>query len=95
MIFDGRYKYILFDHFRPQLFDLEVDPTEVNDLGESVEYIDIRHMLHEKLFTWLRRRKTRITVDNEWYYTKKGPAFERDLGLYIGYYDEDDLKNRT
>ena len=95
MIFDGRYKYILFDHFRPQLFDLTNDPTEINDLGNSPQHVDIRQTLHEKLFTWLRRRKTRITVDNEWLYTKKGPAFERKIGMLIGYYDEDDLTSRT
>ncbi len=94
MIFDGHYKYVLFDHFRPQLFDLKNDPTEIKDLGESEEHSEIRQTLHEKLFTWLRRRKTRTTVNNEWYYTKKGSEFERNLGLFIGYYDENDLKNR-
>ncbi len=92
MIFNGRYKYILFDHFRPQLFDLENDSTEINDLGESPNHAEIRAELHEKLFTWLRRRKTRTTVDNEWFYTKKGPKFERQIGMYIGYYDEKDLE---
>ena len=95
MIFDGRYKYILFDHFRAQLFDLENDPTEVTDLGESAQHSEIRSKLHEKLFTWLRRRKTRTTVDNEWYYSKKGAEFERKIGMLIGYYDESDLENRS
>jgi arylsulfatase A-like enzyme len=35
MIFDGRWKFIRCEGFRPVLFDLETDPQEVKDLGAS------------------------------------------------------------
>ncbi len=92
MLFDKRYKYIFYEHFRPQLFDLQEDPHELNDLGESEHHKPIRADLHEKLFTWLRRRKTRVTVDNNWMRAKKGSDFEKKIGMFIGYYNQEDLQ---
>lgn len=49
MIRQGRWKYIYYVGFEPQLFDLVTDPDEVNDLGESKEHSDIRQELHSIL----------------------------------------------
>jgi arylsulfatase A-like enzyme len=59
MIRTPRWKYVLFEKFRPQLFDLTADPKEQTDLGASPEYETVRHELHDALFTWLRGRKHR------------------------------------
>ncbi len=91
MLFDKHHKYIFYEHFRPQLFDVQADPHELNDLGESEDHKAVRADLHEKLFTWIRRRKTRVTVDNEWMQSKKGSDFEKKIGIFIGYYNEEDL----
>jgi choline-sulfatase len=49
MIRDGRWKYICYPGFAAQLFDLEKDPHEANDLGLSNQHADIRTRLHAKL----------------------------------------------
>ena len=55
-------KYLLWEGYRSQLFDLENDPNEFDDLGESADHANIRAELHERLFRWLRTRATRITI---------------------------------
>jgi choline-sulfatase len=41
MIRMGKWKYVHYVGYRPQLFDLEADPEEVHDLGESAAHQDI------------------------------------------------------
>lgn len=38
MLRQGRYKYIHYVGFRPELYDLTADPQELHDLGESAEH---------------------------------------------------------
>ena len=64
MLRTKRWKYILFESFRPQLFDLRNDPRELVDLGRDRAHAKIRAELHEQLFAWLRARKNRITLPN-------------------------------
>lgn len=42
MIRKGRWKYIFYVGLAPQLFDLEADPTEANDLGSDTNFEQIR-----------------------------------------------------
>lgn len=86
MIRSDRWKYILHERFRPQLFDMENDPNELNDLGSASEYEQIRKELHDTLFTWFRRRKLRTTISMDDFGTY---IFEKNAqaGLFIGYYD--------
>ena len=49
MIREGRWKYIAYAGFAPQLFDLESDPFEVDDLGLSDGHREIRERLHARL----------------------------------------------
>jgi choline-sulfatase len=42
MVRIGKWKYIHYPGYAPQLFDLEHDVLENNDLGESLEHEDIR-----------------------------------------------------
>jgi hypothetical protein len=46
---DGRCKYVHYVGHRPELFDLDTDPQEANDLGESPAHADIRARLQAKL----------------------------------------------
>jgi arylsulfatase A-like enzyme len=62
MIRTARWKYVLFEKFRPQLFDLEADPKEQVDLGAAPQYEGVRRELHDGLFAWLRARKNRKNV---------------------------------
>jgi hypothetical protein len=38
------------------------DPDEFHDLGDSPAHAAVRAGLHERLFTWLRTRRTRTTI---------------------------------
>ena len=49
MIRSGRWKLTHYETYRPQLFDLETDPHEFHDLGESLEHASIRTQLHERV----------------------------------------------
>jgi arylsulfatase A-like enzyme len=60
-----RWKYIHYEGFRPQLFDLDEDPNELNDLGESPNHAATRAELHERLFAWLRQRCFRTTLSDD------------------------------
>jgi arylsulfatase A-like enzyme len=64
MVQTADWKYIHYEHFRPQLFELNADPDEFHDLGDSPAHAAVRADLHERLFTWLRTRRTRTTIDD-------------------------------
>jgi len=49
MIRSGRWKLIHYDGMRPQLFDLESDPNEFTDLGESAGHAEIRQKLQARV----------------------------------------------
>ncbi len=76
------WKYIHYEGFQPQLFDLKADPHELRDLGLSPEHVHIRADLHECLFTWLRTRRTRVTVTEE--VAAQRTASSRRRGIIIG-----------
>ncbi len=63
MIRTADWKYVFFEAFRPQLFDLKNDPYELNDLGDDPEHEHIRSEMREKMFESLRHRRTRTTRD--------------------------------
>ena len=65
MVRTDRWKYIHYEGFRPQLFDLDEDPNELNDLGESPNHAATRAKLHERLFAWLRQRCFRTTLSDD------------------------------
>ncbi len=48
-----------------QLFDLESDPQELNDLGRNATYAATREKLKGQLFDWMARRKRRVTMSDE------------------------------
>lgn len=91
MIFDGRYKYILSEGFRPMLFDLREDPDELHDLGADPDHTVIRARLHEQLFEWARRPRQRATVPDAM--IDSTPIQQRisQQGVLIGFWDEEDL----
>ncbi len=93
MIFDGRWKYVLAEGYRPMLFDLEADPQELCDLGASAapEHAAARARMHEKLFEWARRPRQRVTVPDGLIETTEVQARISESGVLIGYEDEADL----
>ena len=93
MAFDGRWKYVLCEGYRPMLFDLATDPDEVHDLGASTqpEHVAQRQRLHEALFEWARRPRQRVTVSDELIENTEVQARIAENGILIGYADEEDL----
>ena len=50
---------------RPQLFDLERDPDELDDLGADPAHAAVREQMAARLFDWLRQRKRTTTITHE------------------------------
>ncbi|WP_068304580.1 alkaline phosphatase family protein [Pararhodobacter sp. CCB-MM2] len=62
MVCGQRWKYVHYDGFAPQLFDLENDPKEQHDLGTSPDHAAERAQMKEALFDWLTHRRMRVTL---------------------------------
>ncbi|MEH6728674.1 MAG: sulfatase/phosphatase domain-containing protein, partial [Hyphomicrobiales bacterium] len=82
MIRTERWKYIYFKGYRPQLFDLENDPDEFDDLGNSADHQDIRATMQDLLLDRLTDRRNRVTQTDE--AVLKIRAGEGDSGIMIG-----------
>lgn len=65
MVCSERWKYLAYDGFRPQLFDLHNDPQELHDLGADPAYAEVREQHLGYLYQWLRGLKRRTTISNE------------------------------
>ncbi len=65
MVRTGRWKYVHFEGLRPQLFDLEADPDELNDLGADPAHAAVREAMAARLFDWLRQRKTMVNIRHQ------------------------------
>jgi hypothetical protein len=94
MIFDGRWKYIRCEGFRPILFDLETDPEELIDLGasENLEHHSVRDRMAAALLTWSRRHHTRITATPDVLSRQSKSA---ESGILIGFWDEAEYEEYT
>ncbi|MEJ8859121.1 alkaline phosphatase family protein [Variovorax robiniae] len=91
MIFDGRWKYVLAEGYRPMLFDLASDPHEFVDLGAAPEHEHERQRLHEALFRWARQPRQRVTIPDGAIETMEIQPRISEGGILIGYWDEEDL----
>ncbi|NIZ14463.1 sulfatase-like hydrolase/transferase [Phaeobacter sp. HF9A] len=86
MVADQRWKMIHFQSgHRPMLFDLQVDPDELTDLGDSAEHAGIIADMYEKLNAWARRPAARTTLPNAVF--KAIRTEPRRLGVLIGVAD--------
>ena len=94
MIFDGRWKYIRCEGFRPVLFDLETDPQEITDLGgsEAADHVAVRARMEAALLNWATRHHTRITATPTVLARQKKAA---ETGILIGFWDRAEYKAAT
>ncbi|RYH01453.1 phosphonate monoester hydrolase [Salipiger sp. IMCC34102] len=94
MIFDGRWKYIRCEGFRPVLFDLQGDPQELTDLGASEipEHSEVRARMEAALLDWATRHHTRITATPAVLERQKKAA---EGGILIGFWDEAEYEAAT
>ena len=77
MIRTEDWKYIIYEGFCPQLFDMKNDPNELVDLGEDLSYEEVRRQLSDKIFIWMRKRKLRTALSNNEIANRTGKAKER------------------
>ena len=94
MIFDGRWKYVRCEGFRPVMYDLETDPLELTDIGgsETQEHQDVRQRMEEALLSWSLQHHTRITATKD-VLARQGVAAEG--GILIGFWDEVEYEAAT
>ena len=90
MVFDGRWKYIHVEGYRPMLFDLANDPDELADLGDDPGHADQVGRLKEVHFGWTREHHARITRSPEMVETMTDDV--EPPGIMIGYWDLEELE---
>ncbi len=89
MIADKRWKMVHCEGgYRPLLFDLENDPDELTDLGDSAEHAEVIQALYDKLFAWTRRPSQRTTRSETQLIEMRTSSARR--GIVLGVYDEND-----
>jgi arylsulfatase A-like enzyme len=82
MVRTDRWKYVSWEGFRPQLFDLEADPGEYRDLGSDPGHESVRREMRERLLSWFMQLKRRVTVTNE--EVDAGTAAHKRAGVLFG-----------
>ncbi len=82
MIRNNKWKYIYYKGFPPQLFDLEKDKDEFNDLGQSKDHQNILNQMKDILLERLTDRKNRTAADDE--FVLKERDYSEDGGIMIG-----------
>lgn len=94
MIYDGRWKYVRCEGFRPVLFDLESDPQELTDLGGSTseKHEGVRQRMEEALLSWSMQHHSRITATPKVLAGQKRAA---ENGILIGFWDEAEYEAAT
>ena len=82
MVRTAEWKFIHWQGFRPQLFDLGADPREGTDLGADPGHEGMRARLRERLFDWLATAKRRTTVSDA--RVEERTDAHRAHGIHIG-----------
>jgi arylsulfatase A-like enzyme len=64
MVRTSDWKLVHYDGFPPQLYDLAIDPLELEDRGSDPGAAAMRKELYDLLFTWMRQRRNRVTMSD-------------------------------
>ncbi len=83
MLCDGKWKYIYYEGFPPQLFDLEADPQEFFDVADKPESRRIIDQMQDRLFDWFRGLKRRTEMPAT-ALDAMGPELDEQQGIVIG-----------
>ena len=85
MVTDGRWKFMHAEGgFRPMLFDLENDPDEFVDQGESDDHAQVIRLMYDRLGKWGLRMSQRVTRSDEDIAAMRGKS--RRKGILLGVY---------
>ena len=89
MIADARWKMVHCQSgHRPILFDLQSDPDELVDLGDSPDHAQVITMMYDRLNHWARRPAARTTRSAAQLAEMRTSS--RGRGIVLGVYDEND-----
>lgn len=83
MIRSDKWKYVHYVGFPEQLFDMENDPNELNDLGINSEYESVRAEMRNYLLNWRLALKSRVGLDAD-VLEGFGPEQDERNGIIIG-----------
>jgi len=89
MIADARWKFMHAEGMRPQLFDMQSDPEEYEDLGTSTDHAEVIALMYQRLGEWARRLSQRTTKSDAQIVADRTGSATR--GVTLGLYDEDDI----
>lgn len=82
MVRTARWKYVHWQGLPPQLFDLEKDPDEFDDLGTDAGHDAIRTTMRGHLLDWFSQLKPRTTLDDATVAAKTNTA--KAAGVFFG-----------
>ena len=82
MVRTDAWKYVHWEGFRPQLFDLDADPQELIDLGADARHDASARRMRERLFDWMATGKRRTTVSDDLVGSRTDA--HRAHGIHIG-----------
>ncbi|MEZ5658015.1 MAG: sulfatase-like hydrolase/transferase [Burkholderiaceae bacterium] len=83
MVREDRYKYIWWQGYAEQLFDLHDDPDELHDRGKDAALAPVRERCRARMADWLATRKHRTTEDRAQVQARTH-AHERMMSILIG-----------
>jgi arylsulfatase A-like enzyme len=90
MVTDGRWKFMHAEGcFRPMLFDLQNDPDEFIDLGDSPDHAEVIALMYDRLGRWGRRMSQRVTRSDEDIAAMRGKS--RRKGVLLGVFEAGDV----
>jgi hypothetical protein len=76
------WKYVHWQGYAPQLFNLKADPEEFHDLGTDAAHESVRAGMHQRLFDWFCNLKRRTTVSRE--EVERGTDRYKEAGVFYG-----------
>jgi len=84
MIADKRWKFMHAEGgLRPQLFDMEADPNELNDIATDPASADVLAMMYDRLGQWARRMSQRTTRSEAELIEGRGKSTKRGILPYL------------
>jgi len=93
MVATDRYTFMHAEGgFRPMLFDRNIDPVELNDLGQSDAHTAVIAEMYDHLAAWGRRMSQRTTISDAEIEGKRGGP--ENVGIFIGAFDEAEFEPR-
>lgn len=82
MLRTDRWKFIHYEGLPPQLFDMQADPQELNDLGQDPQCAAVREDMLKRLFDWLRSRRRFPNISHQT--IEQWNQKELSMGIDIG-----------